>query len=218
MIKEEDSGLVNGLLIVVSGFSGSGKSTLTRLLVQRYDCYALSVSATTRAPRDGEEEGTAYFFKTEEEFLDMIARDEFLEHAQYVSNRYGTPRAYVDAQLEAGRDVLLEIDIQGAMQVKAKRPDTLMLFVTPPSAGELEKRLRARGTEEESVICSRLQRAVEESDGMEAYEYILINDDLERCVEETHALIRAQHRHTQHQSAFIEEMRAELRKREELLR
>ena len=125
-----------GILIVVSGFSGAGKGTIMKELLKQYDNYALSISATTREPRPGEEEGREYFFKTVEEFEKMIAKDELIEYARYVDNYYGTPRAYVEEQLEAGKDVILEIEIQGALKVKEKFPETLLLFVTPPTAKE----------------------------------------------------------------------------------
>jgi len=130
-----------GILTVVSGFAGSGKGTLMRELTSRYDNYALSVSATTRDPRPGEKEGREYFFKSTEEFKEMIETDAFIEYAQYVNHYYGTPREYVEAQLRDGKDVILEIEIQGALQVKKKFPETLLLFVTPPSAEILKKRL-----------------------------------------------------------------------------
>ena len=136
-----------GILIVVSGFSGSGKGTIMKELLKQYDNYALSISATTRNPRPGEEDGREYFFKTVEDFEKMIAKEELIEYARYVDNYYGTPRAYVEEQLEAGKDVILEIEIQGALKVKEKFPDTLLLFVTPPSAEELKSRLVGRGTE-----------------------------------------------------------------------
>ena len=126
-----------GILIVVSGFSGSGKGTIMKELLKQYDNYALSISATTRNPRPGEKDGREYFFKTVEDFEKMIAKEELIEYARYVDNYYGTPRAYVEEQLEAGKDVILEIEIQGALKVKEKFPDTLLLFVTPPSAEEL---------------------------------------------------------------------------------
>ena len=127
-----------GILIVVSGFSGAGKGTLMKELMKRYEeTYALSVSATTRNPREGEVDGREYFFKTTEEFEKMIAKEELIEYARYVENYYGTPRTYVEQQLEAGKDVILEIEIQGALKVKERFPDTLLLFVTPPSAKEL---------------------------------------------------------------------------------
>lgn len=123
-----------GILVVVSGFSGAGKGTLMKHLLEKYDNYALSISATTRAPREGEEHGREYFFHTKQEFEELILQDALIEYAQYVENYYGTPKAYVEKQLEAGKDVILEIEIQGALKVKEKFPDTLLLFVTPPSA------------------------------------------------------------------------------------
>ena len=137
-----------GILIVVSGFSGAGKGTLMKRLLEKYEeRYALSVSATTRQPREGERDGIEYFFKTKEEFEKMIAKEELIEYARYVENYYGTPRAYVEQMLEAGKDVILEIEIQGALKVKKAFPDTLLLFVVPPSAEELKHRLVGRGTE-----------------------------------------------------------------------
>ena len=182
-----------GILIVVSGFSGAGKGTIMKALLERYDNYALSISATTRNPRPGEEEGKAYFFKTTEEFEKMIARDELIEYARYVENYYGTPKQYVMEQLEAGKDVILEIEIQGALKVKEKYPDTLLMFVTPPSAQVLKDRLVGRGTETAEVIDSRMKRAVEESQGVEKYDYLVINDDLERCAKEMHSIIQGEH-------------------------
>ena len=153
-----------GILIVVSGFSGSGKGTIMKRLLEKYDNYALSVSATTRSPRPGEEDGRDYFFRTVEEFEKMIAKDELIEYAKYVDNYYGTPRAYVEEQLQSGKDVILEIEIQGALKVKEKFPETLLLFVTPPSAKELKNRLVGRGTESMDVIEFRMNRAKEEAD------------------------------------------------------
>ena len=137
-----------GILIVVSGFSGSGKGTLMKELLKRYpDIYALSISATTRAPREGEEDGREYFFISKDEFEKMIAKDELIEYARYVENYYGTPRRYVEEKMKQGKDVILEIEIQGALKIKKAFPDTLLLFVTPPSAEELQSRLIGRGTE-----------------------------------------------------------------------
>ena len=130
-----------GILIVVSGFSGSGKGTIMKEIMTKYVNYALSISATTRNPRPGEENGREYFFKTVDEFEKMIAKDELIEYAKYVDNYYGTPREYVEEQLMAGKDGILEIEIQGALKVKEKFPDTLLLFVTPPSAKILKDRL-----------------------------------------------------------------------------
>ena len=132
---------LQGILIVVSGFSGSGKGTIMKELLKRYDNYALSVSATTRQPREGEADGREYFFKTREEFEKMIAEEELIEYARYVNNYYGTPKAYVEEQLAAGKDVILEIELQGALKIKEKFPEALLLFVTPPSVAELKRRL-----------------------------------------------------------------------------
>ena len=200
-----------GILIVVSGFSGAGKGTIMKEIMRRYDNYALSISATTRKPRSGEEEGREYFFKTVEEFEKMIAKDELIEYARYVDNYYGTPRAYVEEQLEAGKDVILEIEIQGALKVKEKFPHTLLLFVTPPTAGELKSRLAGRGTETEDVIDFRMKRAKEEALGMDRYDYLLINDVVDECVEEMHQIIRGEHRRSFRNMAFIERMKEELK-------
>ena len=200
-----------GRLIVVSGFSGSGKGTIMNEIIRRYNNYALSVSATTRNPRPGETEGKEYFFKSVEEFEKMIAKDELIEYARYVDNYYGTPRAYVEEQLEAGKDVILEIEIQGAIKVKEKFPDTLLLFVTPPTAEELRKRLVGRGTETMDVIDFRMKRAREEALGMDRYDYLIINDVLEDCVEEMHRIIQGEHRRSFRNQAFIEHMKEELK-------
>ena len=200
-----------GILIVVSGFSGSGKGTIMKEIMRRYDNYALSVSATTRKPRPGEEEGREYFFRSTEEFEKMIAKDELIEYARYVDNYYGTPRAYVEEQLDAGKDVILEIEIQGALKVKEKFPHTLLLFVTPPTAGELKSRLAGRGTETEDVIDFRMKRAKEEALGMDRYDYLLINDVVDECVEEMHQIIRGEHRRSFRNMAFIERMKEELK-------
>lgn len=207
--------MAKGLLIIISGFSGSGKSTIAKRLLEDYDNYALSVSATTRSPREGEKEGVDYFYKTEEEFLSMVNSDAFLEYAYYVDHAYGTPIAYVDEQLESGKDVLLEIEIQGALKVKARRPETIMIFITPPDAAELARRLTSRGTDSAEVIHSRLKQAVEEAAGMESYDYILINDDLDSCVRNLHTLIQTQHCRTAQQTAFISKIQTELKEREE---
>lgn len=200
-----------GILIVVSGFSGSGKGTLMKGLLSRYnETYALSISATTRKPRDGEEDGREYFFKTKEDFEKMIAKEELIEYARYVENYYGTPRAYVEQQLNEGRDVILEIEIQGALKVKMAFPETLLLFVTPPNAEELKRRLVGRGTETMDVIESRMKRAVEEAEGMDQYDYLIINDDLEICVEEMHAIIQAEHQRSFRNAEFMKEIKEDL--------
>lgn len=200
-----------GILIVVSGFSGAGKGTLMKALLARYEeYYALSISATTRQPRTGETDGREYFFKTKEEFEKMIAKGELIEYARYVENYYGTPREYVEKQLEAGKDVILEIEIQGALKVKEAFPDTLLLFVTPPSAEELKKRLVGRGTETMEVIESRMKRAVEEAEGMDRYDYLIINDELEVCTEQMHTIIQSEHHRSFRNTGFMKEIKADL--------
>ena len=200
-----------GILVVVSGFSGSGKGTIMKELLSRYDNYALSVSATTRNPREGEQVGREYFFKTREEFEEMIASDALIEYACYVENYYGTPRAYVEEQLALGKDVILEIEIQGALQIRKRFPDTLLLFISPPDARTLEKRLVGRGTESMDVIENRLSRAVEEAEGIESYDYFIINDDLNTCVEQVHRLIQGEHSRVSRSLELINEIRTELK-------
>ena len=200
-----------GILIVVSGFSGAGKGTIMKEVMKQYDNYALSISATTRSPRAGEENGREYFFRTVEEFEKMIAKDELIEYAKYVDNYYGTPRPYVEEQLEAGKDVILEIEIQGALKVKEKFPETLLLFVTPPNAVELRNRLIGRGTETMEVIDSRMKRAGEEAEGMDKYDYLIVNDDLQEAVEELHSIIQGEHRRSFRNKEFIDRMKEELK-------
>ena len=166
-----------GKLVVVSGFSGAGKGTLMKALMEQYgDDYALSVSATTRDPRPGEKDGIDYFYVTTEKFKQMIEADELIEYAQYVKNYYGTPKAYVQQQLDLGKNVILEIEIQGALKIKKQFPETILLFVTAPDAKTLRDRLVGRGTETQDVINARLARACEESEGIENYDYLVVND------------------------------------------
>ena len=199
-----------GILIVVSGFSGAGKGTLMKELINTYDNYALSVSMTTRKPRAGEEEGKSYFFVDRETFERTIEMDGLIEYACYCDNYYGTPREYVEACLDNGRDVILEIEIQGALKVKDKFPETLLLFIMPPSAKDLRRRLEGRGTESEEIICQRISRAAEEAEGIENYDYIIINDKLDDCVKEMHGIINAARRSPQRNKELIADMRSEL--------
>ncbi len=202
-----------GKLIIMSGFSGSGKGTITKALLEQYkDAYALSISATTRSPREGEEHGKHYFFLKEEEFEQMIQEDAFLEYARYVKNYYGTPKAYVKEQLDLGKNVILEIEIQGALQVKKLVPDALLLFVTPPSAEILKQRLTDRGTETADVIASRLHRAIEEAEGCEAYDYLIINDNLQECVLNIHQIIQCEKNKMSQNLCVIDQIRADLKK------
>lgn len=194
----------------MSGFSGAGKGTLMKRLLAEYDNYMLSISMTTRAPRNGERDGVEYFFVTREAFEQTIAEEGLVEYASYCDNYYGTPRAYVEEQLAAGKDVILEIEIQGALKIKQKFPEALLLFVMPPSAEELERRLTGRGTETQDVIRKRMARAIEEAEGIEQYEYIIINDDLDTCVREMHETIQAAHNTTERNTEFIANMKKEL--------
>lgn len=200
-----------GILTVVSGFSGVGKGTLMRELLTRYDNYALSVSATTRSPREGEVHGREYFFATREEFESMIQQEKLIEYAEYVGNYYGTPKEYVLSQLADGKDVILEIEIQGAQKIRQQFPEALLLFVVAPTAEELKRRLTGRGTESTDVIEARLRRAAEESEGMDQYDYLLVNDTVENCVERMHQLIQSQHRKVSNCRNFIRDMKEELK-------
>ena len=200
-----------GMLVVISGFSGSGKGTLMKKLMENYDYYSLSVSATTRQPRPGEEEGRDYFFVTKQKFFEMLQNDELLEYASYVDNFYGTPRSYVEREMENGKDVILEIEMQGALKIKAKFPESVLVFITPPTVKELSDRLRKRGTETEEVIKKRLAKAAQEAEGIEAYDYILINDNLEKTTKHLNYLIQDQHMRVRSQIDFVEKIRKDLR-------
>lgn len=179
-----------GVLTVVSGFSGVGKGTLVKKLLEKYpDVYALSISATTRAPRPGEEHGREYFFISRRSFKSLIRRGKLYEHAEYNGNFYGTPVEPVDRMLSEGKNVILEIEVQGGLQIKERFPDTFLLFVIPPDAETLRKRLTGRGTETPEQIRGRLNRAVEEAAVIPDYDDILVNGDLDTAVEEMHRMI-----------------------------
>lgn len=192
-----------GIIAVISGFSGAGKGTVVGELVKRYG-YSVSISATTRPPRDGETDGKEYFFKTKEEFEQMIADGQLIEYAKYVDNYYGTPKDYVISQINNGKDVLLEIEMQGALQVKENFPDVSLVFITPPDAAELKKRLINRGTETTDIIDKRIARAVEECSYMDKYDYIMVNDDLDKCVAQMHGLLQSVHFTKNNQIQLIE--------------
>ena len=180
-----------GQLIVLSGPSGVGKSTvIAELFSQRENIY-FSISYTTRQPRVGEQNGVNYHFVTREEFEGMIARQELLEHAEYVGNYYGTSQKVIDEKLEAGIDVLLDIEVKGAAKVRACRPDALFIFVIPPSFEELSRRLHARNTDSEDVIQGRLEKAREEFSKIPNYDYLVINDKVSNAVEEISAILKA---------------------------
>jgi guanylate kinase len=201
-----------GNLIVISGFSGVGKGTVVKRLVTDYG-YSLSISATTRAPREGEQDGREYYFKTTDEFRNLIDYNGFIEWAQYVDNYYGTPRKFVEQEMVAGRDVILEIETQGAMNVKRQYPDALLIFITATDAKALRERLAGRGTESDEVIEKRMKRAAEESDYMENYEYIVVNDDLDQCVHTVHSIILSKSCERERNLEFIENTRKELKER-----
>jgi len=181
-----------GILLVVSGPSGVGKGTICREYINLHDDCALSVSATTRSPRDGEEEGVSYYFMSKEEFKNKIDNDGFLEHAIFCDNYYGTPKAPVMEMLESGKNVILEIEVQGALQVRAHYPEAVFVFVMPPSTDELEARLRGRGTESDEVIAKRLERAQAEFKYIEKYNYVLLNDTVGAAVKRLDAIVTAE--------------------------
>ena len=179
-----------GLLLIVSGPSGAGKGTICNKLLQKYPGqYALSISATSRQPRGAETDGVEYFFKTADEFEEMIEKDQLLEHARYVNNYYGTPRVWVEERLSEGVNVILEIDYQGGFQVRSKLPHVLMIFIMPPSKEELLKRLNLRGTETPEQISQRIRKAEEEMLIAEQYDYIIVNEDIEKSVEMLHNIV-----------------------------
>ncbi|UOE77367.1 guanylate kinase [Parageobacillus thermoglucosidasius] len=183
-----------GLLIVLSGPSGVGKGTVRKALFSQPDINLhYSVSVTTREPREGEVDGVDYFFKTREEFEQMIRENKLLEWAEYVGNYYGTPIDYVEKTLQEGKDVFLEIEVQGAMQVRKVFPEGLFIFLAPPSLSELEKRIISRGTESAEHIQNRLKAAKEELEMMDAYDYVVENDKVELACERIKAIVMAEH-------------------------
>lgn len=183
-----------GLLIVLSGPSGVGKGTVRKELFSQPDTnYEYSISMTTRTPREGEVDEVDYFFKTRNEFEELIEQDQLLEWAEFVGNYYGTPLEYVNRMRDAGRDVFLEIEVQGAAQVRSKVPDGLFIFLAPPSLSELEERLIGRGTETDEVIASRLSAARQELEMMNLYDYVVENDEVENACDRINAIITAEH-------------------------
>ena len=182
-----------GKLIVISGPSGAGKSTVVFKAIEGREDVCFSTSVTTRKPRPGEVDGREYFFVDPDRFKEMVENDELLEHAEYVANSYGTPRAYVEEKLAAGLNVLLDIEVQGARQVHEKMPDAVKVFIIPPSLEELEKRLKGRGTDTERAIEARLIRARQEYQEADFYDYLIINDDADKAAKELSAIILAEH-------------------------
>ncbi len=198
-----------GALIVISGFSGVGKGTVVKKLVEQYE-YSLSISATTRTPREGEVDGKDYYFKTKSDFENLIDYNGFIEWAQYVENYYGTPRAFVEKEISEGRNVILEIEVQGAMNIKEQYPDAVLIFLTAPSGESLRARLVNRGTEESKVIAKRLKRAYEETEDMEKYDYLVINDDLDNCVATVNSIIIAESCKTENNMNYVKNISQEL--------
>ena len=200
-----------GLLIIISGFSGTGKGTAIKKLLELYpNDYCLSISATTRNPREGEVHGREYFFKTKEDFEEMLMKQELIEYTQYVDNYYGTPKEYVEDQMDAGHNIILEIEIDGALNVKKLYPDALLIFLLPPSIKELEKRLRERGTESEDVIADRIKRASEESKVIREYDYVVVNDTIDDCVSTIHNIVEIEGLKVYRQEEVIHNIEQEL--------
>ena len=198
-----------GILTVMSGFSGAGKGTIVKGLLADHD-YFLSISCTTRAPREGEEHGREYFFVSREEFESMIKNDEMIEWAEYAGNYYGTPKKAVEDWLAEGKDVILEIEVQGGMQVKALFPDAVLLFVIPPSAEELLNRLRKRGTENETQIGLRFEQTVRETRYIKDYDYVILNDSVERAIDEVNRIIESQRARPIYQQDTIQSLSRDL--------
>ena len=194
-----------GIMAVVSGPSGVGKGTICQYLADNYENFFLSVSATSRAPRSIEQDGVHYYFKTQSEFEDMIKNDELLEYARYVDKYYGTPKAPCMDHIKRGENIILEIEVQGGMKVKKKCPDTVMIFVVPPTMEDLVLRLKGRGTETEEIINQRLERAKEELKLMENYDYIVVNNSVETAAEQIRSIIKAEGLKTKHTLNDIKE-------------
>lgn len=196
-----------GLLIVLSGPSGVGKGTVRSALfeMQGHDL-VYSISMTTRTPREGEVNGREYFFVTREEFEQRIKENKFLEYAEFVNNYYGTPLDKVEEQLAAGKEVVLEIEVQGALQVRKKMKDAIFIFIAPPTMEDLEKRLRKRGTESDEVVKSRTEKAYKELELAYLYDYIVVNDTVENAADKIMAIIRAEHAKTERTIATYQKM------------
>lgn len=198
-----------GMLIVLSGPSGSGKGTVLGEFMKSED-FSLSISATSRKPRQGDEEGVTYFFKTKEEFEKMIDNGEFFEYAQFNGNYYGTPKKYVLDQINNGKNIILEIEVQGAMQVKAAVPDAVLIFMTTPNIKVLRERLEGRGTETQEVIEQRLKTALEEVEYTDCYDYLVINDELEQTVSDLKTVVDTAKNKTRNNLEFIKKFKGEI--------
>lgn len=180
---------MGGKLAVISGFSGAGKGTVIKKLMEAHDGYVLSVSMTTRRPREYERDGVEYHFVTNEAFEALVRQDGFLEHAGYVDHYYGTPRAFVEENMRAGKTVLLEIEVQGAMQIREKFPEAILIFVAPPDAAELQRRLKGRDTEKTELVIKRLEQALTEVRSIPEYPWLVINGDADDCARELHGIL-----------------------------
>ncbi|MFG6148970.1 guanylate kinase [Halobacillus sp. B23F22_1] len=187
MIKEK------GILFILSGPSGVGKGTVRKALFDQSTDLRYSISMTTRQPREGEVDGIDYFFKSRDEFEQLISQGQLIEHAEYVGNYYGTPRQYVEQTLEEGKDVFLEIEVQGALKVRENFPQGVFVFLIPPSLEELKDRIVSRGTETEEKVKNRLLAAKEEIDMMDAYDYVVVNDKVESAVDKVKAIVESEH-------------------------
>ena len=194
-----------GKLIVISGPSGSGKSTVVNRAIQGREDMCFSTSVTTRSPRPGEVDGKDYFFIDPQRFQEMVERDELLEHAQYVAHSYGTPRAFVEQKLNEGMNVILDIEVQGARQVREKMQNAVLIFIIPPSLEELRRRLVNRGTDAADVIEARLQRAAEELKEADLYDYLIINDDLDTAAREFTSILTAEHCRVPHRIHLLKD-------------
>ncbi len=195
----------NGRLIVISGFSGAGKGTVVKKVVEKYG-YSLSISATTRAPREGEVDGKDYHFKTVEDFKNLIDYNGFVEWTQYVENYYGTPRKFLEDEIDAGRDVILEIEVKGAMNIRAQYPDAVLIFITTRNVDILRDRLSNRGSESEEIIDKRIKRACEEAKFMGEYDFVVVNDDVDECVDTVNSIIISQKCRKEENEKLIEEI------------
>ncbi len=197
-----------GMLVVLSGPSGSGKGTVLKEFLKDED-FGLSVSATSRKPRPGDEEGVTYFFKTREEFEEMIKNDEFFEYAQFGGNYYGTPKKYVLDQINNGKNIILEIEVQGAMQVKKAVPDAVLIFMTTPDITVLRERLEGRQTEEQEVVDQRIEIALSEIEYLNCYDYLVVNDDLEKTVEDLKTVVEKAREKKRNNNEFIKKFKGE---------